>query len=263
MNIPYTPAKSISVGGIRSYSSIKYIIIHYTGISGDSAENEVKFFATGNQRTAGAHFFVGQDGHICQSIKMSQTAKSVPQKRQAYTGGGTYLKKCTSGNSVSIELCDNLTKDPSPAQTEAVRQLVAYIQSICPNAQTFVRHYDVTGKLCPGRMTDCWTADTKKWQAFKAAITKKEEVEDLTKDETQKLIDESITKAVKQMKDYITELISGKDLPPSQWAVDEGVIEAGQEAGITDGSRPQGLAKREEVIGMIIRNNKRAGGDSD
>ena len=110
---------------------MQYIIIHYTGISNDTAENEVKYFATGNTRAAGAHFFVGQNGHVCQSIKMSQIARSVPRKRQTLKGGGAYLGKCTSSNSISIELCDNLDKDPSIAQTNAVRELVAYIRSVC------------------------------------------------------------------------------------------------------------------------------------
>lgn len=250
MNIPFVQAKSLSYSGTRSYSSIYYIIIHYTGINNDTAENEAKFFATGNTRSAGAHFFVGQNGHIVQSVKMSYTANSVPRKRQGYSGGGTFLGKCTSANSISIEMCDNLSKDPSAKQTEAVRQLVEYIQSICPNARSIVRHYDVTGKLCPARMVD-----EKKWLTFKAAITAKQqpkqEVEDLTKEETIKLFDELIEKK-----------LGGKGLPESKWAADEGVVSASVSEGFTDGTRPQGYAKREEVWGMILRVLK-AGGDND
>lgn len=249
MNIPFVQAKSLSYSGTRSYSNIYYIIIHYTGISNDTAENEAKFFATGNTRSAGAHFFVGQDGHIVQSVKMSYTANSVPRKRQGYSGGGTFLGKCTSSNSISIEMCDNLSKDPSAKQTEAVRQLVAYIQSICPNARSIVRHYDVTGKLCPARMVD-----EKKWLAFKTAITAKQqpkqEVEDLTREETIKLFDELIEKK-----------LSGKGLPASAWAVNE--LNEAVKAGITDGTRPQGVARREEVAAMICRAIKKAGGGND
>lgn len=249
MNIPFVQAKSLSYSGTRSYSNIYYIIIHYTGINSDTAENEAKFFATGNTRSAGAHFFVGQDGHIVQSVKMSYTANSVPRKRQGYSGGGTFLGKCTSANSISIELCDNLTKDPSAKQIEAVRQLVEYIQGICPNARSIVRHYDVTGKLCPARMVD-----EKKWSAFKTAITAKQqpkqEVEDLTREETIKLFDELIEKK-----------LSGKGLPASAWAVNE--LNEAVKAGITDGTRPQGVARREEVAAMICRAIKKAGGGND
>lgn len=249
MNIPYIPAKKLSYSGTRSYSNIYYIIIHYTGISNDTAENNAKYFATGNKKSAGAHFFVDQKGRIYQSVKMSYTANSVPRKRQGYSGGGTFLGKCTSANSISIEMCDNLSKDPSAKQTEAVRQLVEYIQGICPNARSIIRHYDVTGKLCPARMVD-----EKKWLAFKTAITAKQqpkqEVEDLTREETIKLFDELIEKK-----------LSGKGLPASAWAVSE--LNEAVKAGITDGTRPQGVARREEVAAMICRAIKKAGGGND
>lgn len=259
MNIPFIQAKSISYSGTRSYSSIYYIIIHYTGISNDTAENNCKYFASGNQTSAGAHFFVDQKGRICQSIKMSYTAKSVPRKRQAYKGGGTLVGKCTSFNSISIEMCDNLTKDPSAAQTEAVRQLIAYIQSICPNAKSIVRHYDVTGKLCPARMTDVYAADSKKWAAFKSAITAKpsqtetvvkEDEIDMTKDEVQQMINKSVQEALK-----------GSQTKVSDWAKEE--YGEAVSVGITDGTRPGGYATREQAAIMVLRAMKKVGGDND
>lgn len=265
MNIPFVQAKSLSYSGTRSYSSIYYIIIHYTGINNDTAENEAKFFATGNTRSAGAHFFVGQDGHIVQSVKMSYTANSVPRKRQGYSGGGTFLGKCTSANSISIEMCDNLSKDPSAKQTEAVRQLVEYIQGICPNARSIIRHYDVTGKLCPARMTDTNATDSAKWKAFRNAITSKndttyQEVEDLTKAETTALINQLVP-------GLIQKTLNGSDTKVSDWFKEE-YAEA-KEAGITDGTRPGGYATREQTAVMIIRAIKyvlaklKAGGESD
>lgn len=249
MNIPFVQAKKLSYSGTRSYSNIYYIIIHYTGINNDTAENEAKFFATGNTRSAGAHFFVGQNGHIVQSVKMMHTANSVPRKRQGYSGGGWFLGKCTSANSISIELCDNLSRDPSAAQIEAVRQLIAYIQSICQNAKSIVRHYDVTGKLCPARMTDVCAADAKKWAVFLAAITSKpsqtetvvkEDEIDMTKDEVQKMIEKSVQEALK-----------GSQTKVSEWFEEE-YAEA-KDAGITDGTRPGGYATREQTAVMIIR----------
>lgn len=254
MNIPFIQAKSISYSGTRAYSSVYYIIIHYTGISNDTAQNNAKYFANGNTRAAGAHFFVDQQGRIYQSIKMSNIAKSVPRKRQGYSGGGTFLKKCTSANSVSIEMTDNLTKDPSAAQTEAVRQLVAYIQNVCPNAKSIVRHYDVTGKLCPARMVD-----EKKWAAFKSAITTKpsqtttvvkEDEIDMTKDEVQRMIDASVQKALK-----------GSQTKVSDWAKEE--LAEAVTLGITDGTRPGGYTTREQTAAMIVRAVKKVGGDND
>lgn len=169
---PLTLAKSISYGGIRALTSVFYIPIHYTGNKGDTAKNNVDFFANGNIREAGAHFFVDQVGNVHQSIPMNRTAWAVGlggMKKPDYSNGGASLYgKCTSSNSVSIELCDCATKDPSPAMIKAVKELVAHIQKSCPNAKTICRHWDVTGKECPKRMIG---TNNKKWEEFKKAIT--------------------------------------------------------------------------------------------
>jgi len=70
-------AKSISYGGNRALSSVKYIVIHYTGNKNDTAENNAKYFANTNTRQAGAHFFVDRKGNIVQSIDIEKTAWAV------------------------------------------------------------------------------------------------------------------------------------------------------------------------------------------
>ena len=163
MGYPLTMAKKNSYGGTRTLASIKYIVLHYTGVNGDTAKNEVKFFATGNTRSAGAHFFVGQDGDVQQSIPMTYTAWSVGD---ASNGKGTYYSRCNNSNSVSIEMCDQLNKDASAAQINAVRELITYIKSQCPNIVDVIRHYDRTTKRCPARYIDAT-----KWAKLKAAVT--------------------------------------------------------------------------------------------
>lgn len=163
MSYPLTMAKKNSYGATRSLESIRYIVLHYTGVNGDTAKNEVKFFATGNTRSAGAHYFVGQDGDIQQSIPLKYIAWSVGDWRN---GRGSYYGKCSNTNSVSIEMCDQLNKDASAAQISAVKELIAYIQSQCPNAKTIIRHYDVTTKSCPARYLNA-----SKWEQLRSAVT--------------------------------------------------------------------------------------------
>lgn len=168
MRIKKIKAKPISYGMKRPLNTVQYIVIHYTAGVGDTAENCGKYFATINDRAAGAHFFVGQDGTVVKSIDMSRIAWSVGGNRYKdylTTGGAKYYKKCTNANSISIELCDNLKHDPSKAQKEAVGELIEYIRKHCPNARKVIRHFDVTGKYCPARMMD-----SKKWKAFKSAV---------------------------------------------------------------------------------------------
>ena len=109
-------AKSISYSPIkRNRKDVKYIVIHYTGNSNDTAKNNADYYATGNTRLAGAHFFVDKLGNTARSIPMNRTAWAVGGAKYAdckATGGGKYYSKCTNYNSVSIELCGCTEAEP-------------------------------------------------------------------------------------------------------------------------------------------------------
>lgn len=170
MAYPYIPAKSISYGGTRSLDSVKYIVIHYTGNDNDTALANCNFFKNSNTRSAGCHWFVDRSGAVCQSIKMNRIAWSVGGFFTQSNGAGSYYKKCTNTNSVSIEMCDVKSQYPSGAQVSAIKKLIAYIQSECPNAKTIIRHWDVNGKSCPGRMTGTNNAE---WNRLYSELTGK------------------------------------------------------------------------------------------
>lgn len=171
----YIKAKQISYSKVkRNRKNISFIVIHYTGVDEDTAENEARYFATGNARAAGAHFFIGQDGTIIKSVPLDHAAWSVGGRRYdncVKTGGGSYYGICGNYNSVSIELCDNKSKNPSKSQVKAVKKCIKYIQKYCKNAKIVIRHFDVTGKNCPARMTDETEAGKQRWQKFKKEIT--------------------------------------------------------------------------------------------
>lgn len=158
-------AKPISYGSTRKLSAVRYIVIHYTGNSNDTAENNGLYFKNVNKVKAGAHFFVDQKGKVVKSVPMTKVAWAVGGSKYPNTSGGGYYGICTNANSISIELCDNKTKDPSDKQIAAVKNLIKYIEKKCPNATHIIRHYDVTGKLCPNRMLD-----KKVWNNFKKKI---------------------------------------------------------------------------------------------
>ena len=151
----------------RDFDSIKYIVIHYTGNKGDTAKNNATYFANSNTRSAGAHFFVDQNGEIYKSCKIKWIAWSVGGVYTKQSNGSTYYGKCTNANSISIELCDISDKDPSKNQIKATNELIKYIKEKCPNAKTVIRHFDVNSKICPSRFID-----NDKWKALKKKITK-------------------------------------------------------------------------------------------
>ena len=161
------PAKKISYGSTRSKKKVRGIVIHWTENVGDTAAGNVNYFSEkgDNVRKAGAHFFVDQKGHIGRSIRMNKTAYSVGNPNGSYLPG-SYYSILNNSNTVSIELCDIVNKEPSEAMIYAVKILIEYIRTYCPNATEIVRHYDIVRKNCPGR----FVKDGKAWQVFKKKI---------------------------------------------------------------------------------------------
>lgn len=152
----------------RSYDSVKYIVIHYTGNSGDTAFSNASYFANANTRKAGAHYFVDKKGEVWKSVPLNRTAWAVGKDYRSGDGGGKLYGKCTNYNSVSIELCD-CVKRTNATQKKAVRDLIRHIRKTCPNATHVVRHWDVNGKACPLPFIG---AHNLKWSRFKKYVNK-------------------------------------------------------------------------------------------
>lgn len=167
MQIKTKKAKKISYGGQVDPKDIKYIVIHYTGVKGDNAANNAKFFSSGNTRQAGAHYFVDQSGEVWNSVPFGYAAWAVGGFYSKSNGAGKYYQKCTNYNSISIELCDCMIES-SWEQMKATKELVEYIKKKCPNANTIIRHWDVNGKTCPAPMVG---TNNKLWKHFHSYLT--------------------------------------------------------------------------------------------
>lgn len=168
MKINKKKAKSISYGGTRDLKNVKYIVLHYTGNTGDTAKGNANYFANSNTRQAGAHYFVDSN-EIWESIPTKYIAWAVGGDQRSGDGGGTYYGKCTNSNSVSIELCDWNSGMPTWEQMKILKQLVTYIQKQCPNAKTIINHWQVNGKHCP---ISCVGKNNKNWKKLYSYITK-------------------------------------------------------------------------------------------
>lgn len=149
----------------RNLNDIEYIVIHYTGNSNDTATSNANYFKNYNTRQAGAHFFISRDGEIVRTIPITRTAWAVGGNK-LNTEGGKYFGKCTNYNSISIEFCDSVGKDFSQEQIESAKNLIKYIKSKCKNIKHIIRHFDVTGKLCPARYID-----NNKWIELRKKLT--------------------------------------------------------------------------------------------
>lgn len=141
----------------------KYIVIHYVGATG-GAEDNCKYFQS-NYRGASAHYFVGHEGEIWQCVEDKDVAW--------HCGAARYKHPyCRNDNSIGIELCCRKKSNGTwyfeektvKAATELVKDLMKKYN--IPTANV-IRHYDVTGKVCP----EPYVRDTAAWNTFKASLT--------------------------------------------------------------------------------------------
>lgn len=174
----------------KAARAIDYIVIHYTaGVTSraGSAVNTADYFRTTTIEVS-ADFTV-DDAAVVQYN---------PDIRNRYTwhcGGNKYNTKggslygiCKNSNSIGIEVCCNNSKGPTNGKMpDANDASYSFTDTAVANAEWLVkklmaeygipaeriiRHYDVTGKPCPGIIG--WNADSgseAKWEAFKRAIS--------------------------------------------------------------------------------------------
>lgn len=167
-------ANSKNYGGSRKTSKIKYIVIHYTANDGDTDESNAKYFKN-NIVKASAHYFVDDDS-VTQSVHDNYVAWHCGGKRYSdykKTGGAKYYNKCTNTNSLGIELCDTKKDGKYGFTDKTIKNAVALVKDKMSqynvSADKVIRHFDVTGKVCPKPFVD----DSKAWNEFKEMLTEK------------------------------------------------------------------------------------------
>jgi len=146
---------------------IKYIVIHYTGNKNDTAYNNTKYFKNQN-RNASAHYFVDSDS-IWQSVQDKHIAW--------HCGAQSYRhSKCRNSNSIGIELCDGVPKFDEATIRNGVRLVKMLMEKYNIPKENVIRHYDVTGKICPAPFID-----ESEWKRFKDLLKEDVDMEELKK----------------------------------------------------------------------------------
>lgn len=163
-------------------SRIKYIVIHYVGALG-GAEANCRYYAGGN-RGASAHYFVGFDGEIWQSVEDANIAWHCGASTGSYKHA-----ECRNANSIGIEMCvrkhdashlGSTDKDWyfEDATVQSTVELTKYLmEKYNVPADHVIRHYDVTGKICPNPYVYNTTSHT--WTEFKNLIGQDKEDDDI------------------------------------------------------------------------------------
>lgn len=128
----------LPVGNARSgqrLADIQGVVIHYVGNPGTTARNNRNYFAQETTQVS-AHFVVGLEGEVVQCVPLWERSAASNQRNR---------------DTISIEVC-HPDEDGAflPETYEALVELTAWL---CRTAHlkpaAVIRHYDVTGKLCP------------------------------------------------------------------------------------------------------------------
>jgi len=154
----YLPANDYSRPGI-ALEEVNGIVVHYVGNPGTTAEANRNYFASladGREDTyASSHFVVGLEGEVLQCIPLTEIA---------------YASKDRNRDTIAIEVCHpDATGKFSPVTEEALIELTAWLChtfALDPE-EDVIRHYDVTGKLCPLYYVE----NPEDWDVFRENVT--------------------------------------------------------------------------------------------
>ena len=135
---------------------INGIVIHYTANPGSTAQNNRDYFEglkDSHETKVSSHFVVGIEGEIVQCIPSSEIA---------------YASNSRNSDTLSIECCH---PDETGIFTDATyTSLVRLTGWLCYRfnltSEDVIRHYDVTGKICPKYYVDHPEA----WEQFKTDV---------------------------------------------------------------------------------------------
>lgn len=206
---------------------VSFLVFHYVGATG-SAEANAKYFYNTANAGASAHYFVGH------ASENTEIWASVPEGDTAWhCGAKSYVHPtCRNANSIGIEMCCKIgpkgwyiEEETLAAAAELGRDIMARYGIPLENV---VRHYDVTGKLCPWPLVD-ETA----WADFKKRL----EVEEVTQDQFNQMLNVAMSQ--------------NRDKPASDWA--KAAWEKATAAGVFDGTAPQNPLTREQAAQVLDR----------
>ena len=138
-------------------TKVNNIVIHYVGNPNTSAIANRNYFESlkDTQATqASSHFIVGLEGEVIQCVPLSEVSYCTSRERNVDT--------------VAVEVCHpDESGQFNPSAYDSVVKLTAWLcGEYGLTEQDVIRHYDVTGKLCPKYYVEHEDA----WQQFLADV---------------------------------------------------------------------------------------------
>ena len=172
----YTIQKDLTLinKGSKGLNKPQWIIEHFVGAAGQAFGNANYFKSV--YRGASAHYFVDPN-NIVQVVEDDTPAWHVGDGYR--TGKGAYNGYhgygATNNNSIGIEMCQDTSTGKDVWHWDFHSETVKRAKWLTKQLQKkynipderVIRHYDVSGKMCPGNWQ--WN-DWQKWKNFKAEL---------------------------------------------------------------------------------------------
>ena len=143
----------------KALEKVEKIVVHYVGNPGTSAQANRNYFESlksGKGTSASSHFVIGLDGEILQCIPLDEISYA-----------SNHMNSC----SISIECCH--PGEDGQFTDETYEALVHLTADLCKaynlTEEQVIRHYDVTGKICPKYFVDHEDA----WEKFRDDVERK------------------------------------------------------------------------------------------
>ena len=206
---------------------VSFLVYHYVGATG-GAEANAKYYHNTPNIGASAHYFVDHapGAEIWQSVPEADTAWHCGAKSYQHPA-------CRNANSIGIEMCCHkdaagrwyIDEATMAAAAALGRDIMARYNIPMDHV---LRHYDVTGKLCPRPLVD----DTA-WADFKKRL----EADEVTQEQFNAM-----------METYLNQL---REKESNTWS--EAAWKNAKDAGIFDGTAPQNPLTREQAALVLDR----------
>lgn len=137
-------------------AKVKGIVVHYTANPGTTAMQNRNYFnglAETKQTSVSSHFIIGIDGEIVQCVPLNEIA---------------YASNNRNSDTISIECChaDETGEFTEETYRSLVRLTAWLSEELHIKNKEIIRHYDVTGKICPKYFVDHEDA----WEQFKEDV---------------------------------------------------------------------------------------------
>lgn len=135
---------------------VKGIVVHYTANPGTTAQQNRDYFEglkDSHETSASSHFVIGIEGELIQCIPCNEIS---------------YASNDRNHDTISIECC--IPDDTGEFTDKTYTTLVHLVAWLCGRygitTEDVIRHYDVTGKMCPKYYVEHEDA----WKQFKVDV---------------------------------------------------------------------------------------------